>query len=557
MLITKLCHLCQKQFNIDDTDQDYYRILGLIEPNNCPDCRQQTRLAWRNEYRLYNRKCDATGEYILSVFSQDKKITVYKNDYWYSDSWNAKDYGQEYDFHRSFFQQRAELVAKVPQLARSTINNQNCDFVNQCGWSKDCYLTFEADGNHSCLYSNNIFDSRSCVDIAYGIKDELCYETVDCRESYNLKYSQNCQNCFDSWFLKNCIGSKNCFGSVNLRNKEYYFFNEKLSKEEYEKRIFEIDLTNYQNIQNIILTFAEHVKKFPNKACNGTQNDNSSGDYLWNTQRCEHCFDLTNAQDCKYVYNARNTKKVYDMMVFGQEQGAEFCCDNLEIGDGVKNIYYSDQIWSACYNIYYSKLCMQNSHDLFGCVGLRKDSYCILNKQYSEIDYKNLFPKIVEQMKSTQEWGQFPPMENSPWAYNETMAQVYYPLTKEEVIAKGLAWKDDIYTIPNVSQIIPAEQLPDTIDPIPDDVLNWAIQCERTGRPFKVIQNELKFYRDHKLPLPHLHPEERVKRRMALRNSRILWNRNCMKCNIPIQTTYASNRPEIVYCEKCCLEAVD
>ncbi|KKP36762.1 MAG: hypothetical protein UR28_C0038G0001, partial [Candidatus Peregrinibacteria bacterium GW2011_GWF2_33_10] len=51
-------------------------------------------------------------------------------------------------------------------------------------------------------------------------------------------------------------------------------------------------------------------------------------------------------------------------------------------------------------------------------------------------------------------------------------------------------------------------------------------------------------------------PDQRHKDRMALRNPRKLWKRNCIKCNAEIQTTYAPERKEIVYCEKCYLESV-
>lgn len=37
---------------------------------------------------------------------------------------------------------------------------------------------------------------------------------------------------------------------------------------------------------------------------------------------------------------------------------------------------------------------------------------------------------------------------------------------------------------PEVSKIIPASSLPD-IQNIPDEIINWAIECEVTGRPYR------------------------------------------------------------------------
>ena len=159
-------------------------------------------------------------------------------------------------------------------------------------------------------------------------------------------------------------------------------------------------------------------------------------------------------------------------------------------------------------------------------------------------------------MREDGEWGEFFPVAMSTFAYNATTAQEYFPLTKEEALKRGWKWQDQTDEMPKVDRVIPATQLPDSIDDIPDDILNWAITCEATKRPFKIIKQELEFYRNMRLPVPHFHPDERHRRRMALRNPRKLWNRECAKCKKPISTSYAPERPEIVYCEECYLREV-
>jgi hypothetical protein len=39
--------------------------------------------------------------------------------------------------------------------------------------------------------------------------------------------------------------------------------------------------------------------------------------------------------------------------------------------------------------------------------------------------------------------------------------------------------------------------------------------------------------------------------RMKLRNPKKLYDKKWMKCGMNMKTTYAPNRSEIVYCEKC------
>ena len=84
-------------------------------------------------------------------------------------------------------------------------------------------------------------------------------------------------------------------------------------------------------------------------------------------------------------------------------------------------------------------------------------------------------------------------------------------------------WSDYEAPFPKVEKIILANKIPDDIALIPDDILNWAIECEVTKKPFRIIKQELEFYRKHHLPIPKKHPEHRHIERMKLRNPRKLF----------------------------------
>lgn len=551
--MTKNCPHCQEEFEITNDDLDFYKLLNIVPPTHCPPCRQQRRLTWRNERTLYKRKCDGTGKNIVSVFSPDKPFKIYENDYWYSDKWNPFDYGRDFDFNRPFFEQFDELNQAVPQLSRCVFQLQNCDFVNQCGGSKNCYLIFEADFDENCYYSNNIFDSKVCMDLLMCTKCELCYESIDCENCYNLKFSQGCKNSSDSWFLKNSIGCRNCFGCVNLRNKEYYFLNEKLSKEEYEEKLKTMSLGNYLYLQKARENFLNFSQKYPHKYLQGHQNENSTGNYLFNTQNCKNCFDSNTCQDCKDLYNCRFMKKCYDITCFGSSGTTEFCCENHAIGINLRNVCFSDQIWEGCNEVYYSTLCVNNCRDVFGCSGLKHAQYCILNKQYSEAEYKELRTKIIEHMKKTGEFGEFFPSNISPYAYNETVAQEHFPLTKEEALKQGYKWKDpDPKEFKKQTYKIPA-----SITEVPETIIDEILACMTCGKNYKIIPEELRFYRQQSLPIPLKCHDCRHNDRSKLRNPRHLYVRTCQKCQKPIETTYAPKDPELVYCEACYLKATE
>ena len=144
----------------------------------------------------------------------------------------------------------------------------------------------------------------------------------------------------------------------------------------------------------------------------------------------------------------------------------------------------------------------------------------------------------------------------SPFGYNETKANDLYPLSKQEVLRRGWSWCDYEPPLPPEVKSIPAHRLPDTIKDVPDDILNWAILCEVHNKPFKIVPQELKFYRTKGLPIPHRSPAQRHKDRVALLNPRQIHDRACASCKKPIRTTYAPGRPEKVVCEACYLMQV-
>ena len=201
-------------------------------------------------------------------------------------------------------------------------------------------------------------------------------------------------------------------------------------------------------------------------------------------------------------------------------------------------VSFSLDVWESRF-VWYSASCFSCSYCL-GCVGLRSKSYCICNKQYTESEYFALAGRIIEHMQGTLEWGEFFPTSISPFGYNETIASTYTPLSRETALARGFRWSD--YEAPAVSaaRVIPANRL-----------LNWAIECEVTGKPFRIVPQELAFYRRHHIPIPRRHPDQRFLDRMSLRNPRKLYHRACAKCHQDTETSYAPERPEVVYCETC------
>jgi len=84
-----------------------------------------------------------------------------------------------------------------------------------------------------------------------------------------------------------------------------------------------------------------------------------------------------------------------------------------------------------------------------------------------------------------------------------------------------------------------------------ENLLNGILKCETTGKPFKVIKQELAFHIEHHIPLPKNHPDQRHKERVAQRNPRKVYERTCSECHKNITTSFAPERKERIVCEEC------
>ena len=249
-----------------------------------------------------------------------------------------------------------------------------------------------------------------------------------------------------------------------------------------------------------------------------------------------------------------------------------FDTDNGEYGEliyensgyfRINNSSFCHWNWVNSNDLMYCSNCSQNVKHCFGCIGIRNAHYHILNKQYTKEEYFKLREKIITHMKKTGEWGEFFPIELSPFDYNETVAQEYFPLP--DPTESGLKPdRQDFYQSPDLKfkykwkDKISRDFRPATIDNIQDDIKDVddnickeILACEECGKNYQIQKMELKFYRKMNLPIPRKCPDCRHADRMKLRNPRTLFNRNCSDCQKEIKTTFSPDRPERVLCEDC------
>ncbi len=616
----KKCRLSGQEFPIYQSDLDFYDKISpkfevspdyakqFLEENNdivenfeytdgklkckiptptlCPEERQRRRLAFRNERKLYKRKCDFSWKEIVSIYSPDNPYKVYDHQIWDWDERDALEYWLDYNSKQSPWYHVSKLLINTPYKSLVSISNENCDYTTGCGYCKNCYITTASEYTENARYSHLIQSCKNCID-AYSIyNSENISNSIDCKNCFNCHKIISSSNCSSCSFCVNMNGCDNCFLSYNLNNQSYMFRNKKVSPEKYQKLIKE---HSYQETQK------ELEKMFHNKVIKNSYYQLNCENAIWNSitgsKNIIYSFDIEKSEECKYSQVVVEWNNIYD-------------CSNMYVNSD----YSYDILWwldihttiFSCYvfhcvNLQYCTSCF-NCKNCFGCVGLRNKEYCIFNKQYTKEEYNQLVPKIITQMMRPQtswtnpsftspfnkgdtsswssplikgdvpqsgtggfdtskggitQWGErwefFHP-QLSPFWYNETVAMEYYPLSKEEALKLWYKWSDYEAPFPKVEKFVQwsklwtascktiHEQKPELLEKL----LNYAVVCEVSGRPFRIIKQEIDFYIKHDLPLPRKHPDIRHQERMNKRPWRTLYLRNCDKCGEEMLSVYPS-----------------
>src|SRR3989338_4944686 len=494
----KTCQNCKKEFTIEPEDFKFYEKISVPPPTFCSLCRFQRRLAYRNERKLFWNKSVKSGKEILALYSRRSGVTLYDEDEWRQDDWDAMKFGRDFDNSKTFFEQMHELALIIPRTPRSTESNIRSDFTANIGWSKDCYLVFNCSEAENCAYGNQVDFSKDCFDVSHVTKCERCYESFWQTSCYRPNFSIECEGCVNVWFSKNCIGCTNCFGCVNLRNQNYCFFNENLSKEEYEKRIGELNLDKWSRLSEMKRKVRDFRLRFPVKYMNGIKNSNVLGEYISNSKNIYRGYIIRGGEDLRYCQclNEPTSKDSMDVCIWGKD--IDLCYETSVSGWGISRLKFCVECWPGDVELEYCMF-MKNCSNCFGCFGLN-------NKQYTRTEYAELREKIIKHMNTkpyidaqglTYKYGEFFPVEHSPFGYNSSIVNEYFPLSKEGM-------------------------------PLP----RLCIYCRHFDR---ISQRNGPIL---------------VERKCMCEINNHDWHENG-KCHSEFETSYTPERPEIIYCEQC------
>lgn len=176
----------------------------------------------------------------------------------------------------------------------------------------------------------------------------------------------------------------------------------------------------------------------------------------------------------------------------------------------------------------------------------------------SQQEYEQLVPKIIDHMRSCGEWGEFFHPSLSPFGYNETIGADDQPLDRATIEKYGWRWYDipkkertGEYVVPlDTAQYNPEKVGKEVCGKNIDTLLAGVVQCEKTGEPFRILKEELRFYITHDLPIPRKHPQVRYNERIAFLNPKKLKSAQCSECGVDMYTTYDVTQRKVL-CEEC------
>ncbi len=494
-----LCPLTGLHFQHHELEKRHYERFGFPVPNTHPIARFVMRLAHGNSWSLYWTSDARTGKKLLSGYNPKEGLQIVDHHYWTSDEFDAKEYGREFDFSRGFFEQYFEMINNIPHPNVEIVNCTNVEYANHVFSSKNCYLCFICFHCENVLYS---FRVRQCRDSLYCINSrscELCYQCVLCNECYDVQFSEFSNNCNGSRFLSNCNNCVDCYQCANMQNKQYCIQNIQYTPEAYEAKMKEIDLSSYKEFQREYEKWQTFLGTQPIQAEHTINCEDSTGTLMKNCRSCIVCFNLSNAEQC--------------VNSFGNNQAE--CCDTSGEGSeyGIMNVGFLDSqrvaytmVAEHSYDIWYSHSIFQ-SHDCFGCFGLKKSAYCILNKEYAPDEYDQLKKRIIEHMKRTGEWGQYFPPQYSPFCYNDT--NVVGVLDSEfddcDAVARRMGLRARAYDEEKNHNATSVSQMPDRSDAWRESHLDMVWACARSERAFKITNQELRLYQRMRVPVPREH----------------------------------------------------
>ncbi len=551
----RTCAATGEKWIMDEREIEVYKKFNVPPSKFSPMARMKLNMGYFVIFDVWYNKHAKTGEPLVTVVHPASGIKVVPDKEWF-DMENT-EYGRAPDFGRSFHEQMYELSRGVPLAAKyNHIPSENSIAFISLG-DQDSHFVLACKSKKT-INAMNAYDVEESAELVLAKKVRRSYNVVHSDRIYNCRFVRESFDCMESAFLFDCRNCEFCFGATNKRNKKYFWFNEQLTQEEWEKRRSEVDLSSYAVRKEYETKFQELMKKTIWPENFNVKSENVTGDYILSSTNIrdgyyviEGCKDLDTVP---FAYSAPSNDSAYCSALFGASD-CYYC-----IGTGTsQNVLFGLSIVTDCINVEYCNSCYDCEY-CFGCIGLRKKKYCIFNKQYTEEEYWETLDKIKCKMLEDGEYGDMPPLKFSTQHWAGSGAAFVLGMTEEEARQLGANMFN-----PTDKGAEGPEVDPDSIksvDTIPDkadeSMVGVPYLDQEFGRRFAYIAPEIKLLNDLGVAPSRRHPTARIHDLYNEMNYAVYEEATCKKCAKDIRV--AKNRKytdRIIYCRPCYLEYLE
>jgi len=145
----------------------------------------------------------------------------------------------------------------------------------------------------------------------------------------------------------------------------------------------------------------------------GENNQQSSGNHIFNNKNCHYCFETKESQDCAFSRELFKCEDCIDVMI-GEFAKWNFDCVSTY---HLHNSNFCYNCWESS-DLEYCEQCHQCEHCLF-CCSLKHKEFHIFNKPCKREEYFQEKERIIKEMKEDGSYGEWIP---STYPLEDSMA---------------------------------------------------------------------------------------------------------------------------------------
>jgi len=287
------------------------------------------------------------------------------------------------------------LLLNKPRYNLKHVMAENCDYSDTAVKSTNCYYSFGVFYCEDVYYGRYSRKCTDCSGVTLCVNCQWCTECIDCVNCYMCDFCQDCQNCSECRYSQDCYGCQNCFGCVGLYQKKFHLFNISLSKEEYENKLAQFDLSNPEHIASIQSQVEQLKLNTPLPSTHKTMAEDCTGDHITESRNCFDCYDIFASEDCLYNVEANANKDGVDLTVCFETE-ALYSCVQSPLSFNSNFLLHTDRSSDSEFCAY-----SRNLKNCFGCVYLENKEYHILNEPYSPEEYEKKVTEIKAELMAS------------------------------------------------------------------------------------------------------------------------------------------------------------